>query len=228
MKTILCYGDSNTWGFVAGSINFETMYMERYPRHKRWTGILQDKLGTDYYVIEEGLNGRTTNVDYKDIFGRNGKTFLPTCLYTHSPLDLVVIMLGLNDLKKEFNRETDDISKGMCELIEIINNSKYGHDMQSAPKTLLISSPIPTNETYSEDMFINAIVRAQQFSAAFKDVATRYDCYFLDAAPHVQLSEIDGIHLDENGHRSLGNLLQKEIMSILPNKILDDDQITPP
>jgi lysophospholipase L1-like esterase len=183
MKTILCYGDSNTWGFIPGSINFETMYMERYPRNKRWTGLLQNKLGNDYYVIEEGLNGRTTNVDYESLEGRNGKTFLPTLLYTHSPLDLIVIMLGINDLKKEFNRNCEDISQGMSEIIKIIKNSKYDRDMQSPPQVLLVSSAIPSNENYCEDMFANAIVLARQLARAFKDVAEKYNGYYFDAAP---------------------------------------------
>lgn len=218
MKTILCYGDSNTWGYVAGSGNLETMYMERYPRHKRWTGILQKKLGNDYYVIEEGLNGRTTNVDYHDISGRNGKTFLPVCLYSHAPLDLVVIMLGINDLKKEFNRNVQDIAEGMGELIGIIKTSKYGHDMQSPPEVLLISTPIPSNENYDDDMFANSIARAKQFSSAFKDIATQYNCHFLDAAPDVQLTQLDGIHLDETGHKILAELLHKKIKFIFLNK----------
>lgn len=216
MKNILCYGDSNTWGFVAGSINFETMYMERYPRDKRWAGILQNKLSDKYYVIEEGLNGRTTNVDYEDTPGRNGKTLLPALLYTHSPLDLVVVMLGLNDLKKEFNRNTKDIANGLEELIEIIVTSKYGHDMQSPPKVLLVSPPVPSNENYSEDMFTNAIVRAQQFSSAFKEISIKYDCYFYDAAPHIKLSKIDGIHFDEDGHQIFADHLYNEIKLILP------------
>ena len=215
MKTILCYGDSNTWGFISGSINFETMYMERYPRNKRWTGILQNKLGNDYYVIEEGLNGRTTNVDYDNLEGRNGKTLLLPLLYTHSPLDLVVIMLGINDLKKEFNRTSQDISQGMSELIKIINDSKYGRDMQSPPQILLVSSPVPSKENYSGDMFANAIARARQFSTDFKDIAKCYNCFYFDAAPHIKLSEIDGIHFDENAHQIFANKLYDEIIAIL-------------
>lgn len=211
MKTILCYGDSNTWGFVPGSINFDTLYMERYPRHKRWTGILQNLLGNNYNIIEEGLNGRTTNVDYKELYGRNGKTFLLPCLYTHSPLDLVILMLGLNDLKKEFNRSNQDINQGISELIEIIQQSKYGHDMQSPPKILLVSSPILVNETYSDDMFSGAIVRAQQFAEDFKQIAEKHHCHFLDAAPHIQLSEIDGLHFDEKAHQIFAELLYSEI-----------------
>lgn len=92
-KKILCYGDSNTWGLVAGSINWETYYMERYSFPIRWTGRLQQLLGKSYRVIEEGLNGRTTNADHNELPGRNGKTYLEPCLASHRPLDLVVLFL---------------------------------------------------------------------------------------------------------------------------------------
>ena len=95
MKTILCYGDSNTYGLMPDS-------PDRYPRDVRWTGILQKKLGEDYYVIEEGLSGRTTLWDDPIEEHKNGKKYLLPCLETHKPLDLVVIMLGTNDLDHMF------------------------------------------------------------------------------------------------------------------------------
>ncbi len=114
MKNILCYGDSNTWGYIAGKFDMTTMYMERYPRTIRWTGRLQKLLGDDFYVIEEGLNGRTTNLEGIDPPDRNGKTYLLPCLYTHSPLDLVVLMLGCNDLKNVYGRSCSARITGCC------------------------------------------------------------------------------------------------------------------
>ena len=98
-RNILCYGDSNTWGFVPIIFDYETNYMARYSFDKRWTGILQKELGNNYRIIEEGLNGRTTNIDYPDVKGRSGTSYLNPCLYSHAPLDLVIIQLGVNDLK---------------------------------------------------------------------------------------------------------------------------------
>ncbi len=94
-----------------------------------------------FYVIEEGLNGRTTNVDFPIPPDRNGKNYLAPCLYTHSPLDLVITMLGGNDLKNIFHRTAEDIVTGAAELIQIIQSTKYGHDMQSPPEILLIGYP---------------------------------------------------------------------------------------
>ena len=109
-RNILCYGDSNTWGFVPIIFDYETNYMARYSFDKRWTGILQKELGNNYRIIEEGLNGRTTNIDYPDVKGRSGTSYLNPCLYSHAPLDLVIIQLGVNDLKTIFNRTIEDIA----------------------------------------------------------------------------------------------------------------------
>ena len=86
MKTILCYGDSNTWGYIPGTGN-------RYPRQVRWTGVLQNLLGEKFHVIEEGLNGRTTVMDDPTRIAKNGLPYLRPCLDSHAPIDLVVLML---------------------------------------------------------------------------------------------------------------------------------------
>ncbi len=116
MKTILCYGDSNTWGYALSSLNFETGYCERYPREVRWTGRLQALLGKDYRVIEEGLCGRTTNVDNPRELGgadSNGKTYLGPCLFSHAPIDWVILMLGGNDFKVALNRTPEEARPGL-------------------------------------------------------------------------------------------------------------------
>ncbi|MBQ9959278.1 MAG: acylhydrolase, partial [Oscillospiraceae bacterium] len=95
-KRILCYGDSNTWGYIGG-------VGERFGRDVRWTGRLQTLLGSDYTVIEEGLNSRTTVWDDPVEMHKNGYTYLMPCLQTHRPLDLVIIMLGTNDLERRFH-----------------------------------------------------------------------------------------------------------------------------
>ena len=96
MKTVLCYGDSNTWGYIGGT-------GERFAPEVRWPGVLQAALGGAYRVIEEGLNGRTTVFDDSIEEGRNGETYLRPCLQTHAPIDLVILMLGTNDLKRRFS-----------------------------------------------------------------------------------------------------------------------------
>ena len=220
LKTILCYGDSNTWGFVPGKANFATQYRERYARHIRWTGRLQTLLGDQYYVIEEGLNGRTTNLDSPEPPDRNGKRYLAPCLYSHSPLNLVALMLGGNDLKNIYHRTAVDIADAVEELIGIIQTSKYGADMQSPPQVLLIGYPQLANESagvaYGEpDMFKDGIKRAKECSALLPQLAKKTGCHYFDMAPFVTLSDIDGIHLDEVGHRIFAEKIAPEIQLIL-------------
>lgn len=107
MKTILCYGDSNTYGAIP--IDFDLLDKHfiashyRLSKEKRWSSILQAELGSTYHVIEEGLNGRTTVWDDPtEGKHKNGLTYLIPCLETHAPIDLVILMLGTNDLKPKF------------------------------------------------------------------------------------------------------------------------------
>ena len=149
-KSILCFGDSNTWGFVPGAFNPKTFYMERYPRDIRWPGVMEKALGINYHVIEEGLNGRTTNVEYPDIEGRSGISYILPCLYSHSPLDIVIIQLGINDLKIIFDREIETITNGISEIIDMIQATTFGPDMQSAPQILILSPPALAHEGYKD------------------------------------------------------------------------------
>ena len=148
IKNILCFGDSNTWGFVPGAFDPETLYMKRYSILKRWSGLLRDMLGADYYIVEEGLNGRTTNVEYPDFPGRSGTSYILPCLYSHSPLDLVVLNIGINDIKVIFDRSIMDISEMMAEIIDLIKSTSYGPDMQGPPQILLLSPSALTHEGY--------------------------------------------------------------------------------
>ena len=116
MKSILCYGDSNTYGLMPDS-------PDRYPRDVRWTGILQKKLGEDYYVIEEGLSGRTTLWDDPIEEHKNGKKYLLPCLDSHKPVDLVILMLGTNDLKTRFSLTPFDIGASVENLVKVLLKS---------------------------------------------------------------------------------------------------------
>src|SRR5688572_5469747 len=115
--SVLCFGDSNTWGFVPGT-------GARYGLEVRWPGVLREQLGPDYWVIEEGLNGRTTVWDDPAVSGRNGQIYLPPCLQTHRPLDAVILFLGLNDLKIKFGATPENIAAGAGTLLRIIRQSE--------------------------------------------------------------------------------------------------------
>ena len=219
-KYILCYGDSNTWGWDAERYDPKTDFKARFNRDNRWTGRLQKLLGDDFYVIEEGLNGRTTNLDSPDPPDRNGKNYLPSCLYSHAPLNLVILMLGGNDLKSIFHRSAKDAADGLAELINIIQSSKYGADMQSPPSILIIGYPVITNDTLwdfkeEENLLKGASEKSKQFDFYFSALAHQYNCHYFNAAPYIHLSKIDGVHFDAEDHAVFAELMAKEVRKII-------------
>lgn len=218
-KTILCYGDSNTWGYVP-NINPASKYMLRYSRNERWPGVLQKLLGEDYYIVEEGLNGRTTNLDYHIPPNRNGKTYLSPCLYSQAPIDLVILGLGANDFKVYFNRKPEDIRNGLAELVEIIQESSYGPGMLKAPQILIITAPIPLPiaETFIDEngikVFEGAIKKSESLIHLYSELAKAKNCYFLDISKEVIPSELDGGHFDADAHKKLGEMILAKIKII--------------
>ncbi len=190
MKTILCYGDSNTWGY-------NPITEARYPLEQRWVTLLERDLGPDYLVIPEGLNGRTT-VWPDPVTGKykSGKRTLIPILESHHPLDLVVLLLGTNDLKHRFGLSAWDIASSVQTLVEMIQGSTFGPDGRG-PQVLLIAPP-PTcvPGTRFGEMFAGADEKSQHLAHYFKQVADEFRCGFLDAGQHVVSSKVDGIHLD--------------------------------
>lgn len=208
-KTILCYGDSNTWGQTPDKTG------NRYPADVRWTGVLQARLGDNFYVIEEGLSSRTTDLDYAKKPGRNGRTYLEPCLDSHMPLDAVVLMLGTNDFKIEFDRSAAEIAQAVRGLVELIQakTAKYA----GTPARVVLVSPILVDggaprlaEWYGQHYDQSAVVKSQQLAALLQAVAQSLDCTFVDAAL-VSRAGDDGIHFDVPSHRALGESLAQTV-----------------
>jgi lysophospholipase L1-like esterase len=208
VKTVLCYGDSNTWGYIPGTGG-------RYSAFQRWTGVLRESLGEGYTVIEEGLNGRTTVWDDPIELHKNGASYLPPCLATHKPIDLVILMLGTNDLKKRFSLSPYDIAAGADRLIQIIRTSGCGVDGAS-PRVLLLCPPYvgPLSSPFDE-MFEGAGAKSRQLKLHFTDVARQNQCEFFDTAELVTASAVDGIHLEVQAHKMLGEALAKRVSAII-------------
>ena len=211
MKHILCFGDSNTWGYSPQDGS-------RFPPNVRWTGTLQKTLGADYNIIEEGLNGRTTfiNEEGEDARSfRSGSDVFSMILESHRPLDLVTIMLGTNDLKLEFNLSVEEIAQGVKELCEIVLSSEYLID--NPPKLLLIS-PIHIGSTIQpdqEEFFEQAREKSYQFAEHYQRVAEELGIHFLDAAKIVSPSEGEGVHWDADQHIKFGKVLAQKATEIL-------------
>ena len=181
-KTILCYGDSNTFGFAVVE-----RPDGRYPYEERWTGVLAAALGDGWRVIEEGLGGRTT-VHNDPVEGefRNGKTYLLPCLLSHQPIDVVAIMLGTNDLKARFNLSAWDIAEGLGALVGIIRMAAVGR-RGSTPAILIIAPPPIWPETpLHGDMFVGGYEKSLQLAKHCTAVAEKLGVQFLDAGAAVK------------------------------------------
>ena len=210
MKTILCYGDSNTWGYDARSAT-------RLPPDVRWPGVLRNALGPDYWVIEEGLNGRTTVWD--DPIGgewKNGLRLLQPLLESHAPLDLVVMLLGTNDLKQRFSVPASDIAKGLERLIKVIQTSDSG-PAGRAPQLLVIAPPPVTTMNEYAEMFAGSLEKSLKLGFFYRQTAEMYNTPFLDAGRIIQSWDVDGIHLSPEMHQILGlrvaEIIQQEDLS---------------
>jgi lysophospholipase L1-like esterase len=196
MKEILCFGDSNTWGW-------DPHTKERYDSTARWPGIFQKELGIEYHVIEEGLNGRTTAWEDPIELYKRGTDHLPPLLETHRPLDLVIIMLGTNDLKMRFSVSAYDIAHGIGTLIQIVNNSGSGRD-EEPPKILILSPPPLGKLTEYEEMFTDGMEKSKRFAKRYKEIADEYSCEFFDTSTVIKTSDLDGVHLEKEAHAALG------------------------
>ncbi len=210
MKTILCFGDSLTWAYEA-----ETG--KRHAFDKRWPNALGASLGDGYRIIAEGLNGRTTIHDDNSVDEmRNGAKALPMLLSSHQPLDLVIIMLGTNDLKHPWWSRASDARRGMQRLVEITQRFPYGVGMRE-PKLLIMAPPavIHTDNADFDAMFSHGIRESQKFSAEYKALAKTFDIAFFDAGSVAVADPRDGIHLDSDNTQLLGQALVPTVRDLL-------------
>ena len=206
MKSILCFGDSNTYGESPEGFG-------RYERHERWTGILQKALGDDYLVIEEGLNGRTSVWDDPVEGDKSGKRHLPMCLETHAPLDLVVLMLGSNDFKRRFSVTPRDIAWSIETLVTIIQKADNGR--RAEPPQILVVAPILLREeTFLGEIFGDRRADSMRLGALIEDVAKRKGCAFMNAADYAEPSALDGLHMDRENHKKFAAALEAKIREI--------------
>ena len=214
MKTILCYGDSNTWG--AKPLQSLEL-VERFGRDERWTSVLQRELGEDYEVIAEGCNGRTTVWDDPIEGHKNGKTYLFPILDSHSPLDLVIIMLGTNDLKARFSVMPSDIASSAGVLVDIVQRHPVQVTGAPQPQVLLIAPPPLHTELpdFFVEMLAGGYEKSLRFSECYRNVAQQRQCAFLDAATIIKSRKKDGIHFDQPDHLLLGTAVAKIVNQML-------------
>lgn len=210
MKTVLCYGDSNTYGYNPSN-------GLRYPEDIRWTGRLQTLLGGDYRVIEEGCNGRTTTLDDPLEGWKNGLDYLRPCLNSHKPVDIVILMLGTNDLKETFHASAEEIAGGAATLAETIQN--FTKEKQGFTPQIILVAPPEIGEGICASPFAgifgkSAIVRSKEFPKLYEKAAKEHGCEFLNAAAHIRPSAKDSLHLSPEAHRRLAEELCKKVKAL--------------
>lgn len=212
MKTVLCYGDSNTYGY-----NPNEGQRSRYPRELRWTTILSDLLGPSFEVVPEGLNGRTTAYDRPGFPWKNGLQPLPAIMGSHKPLDYIVFMLGTNDCNVEMGLSSEEIAEGMEQII--LTTQEMGIIQQeSIPKIVLVApAPILSNyqlSPFADQLDDNSVIKSNEIDELYKDLADKYDCLFISCLDNnVEVSSLDSEHLTVNGHHKLAELVYNSIIS---------------
>jgi lysophospholipase L1-like esterase len=199
MSVIVAYGDSNTWGYdpAAGA---------RFPADVRWTGVMRQALGAGFTVIEEGLNGRTTVRDDPIEPHRSGLAYLPACLMSHAPLDLLIISLGCNDLKRRFSLPASEIALSAERLVLTAKSFPVGPG-GAAPDIILTAPPPVVELTAFAEMFEGAREKSLELGARYRAVAELHGVGFVDAGAHIHCSPLDGIHFEADQHARLGRVM---------------------
>ena len=207
MVNILCYGDSNTYGFDPDTKG-------RFDKEIRWTGVLQNLLGKDYNVIGEGLNGRTTVFDDPVDDWKNGLNYVRGIVCTHRPVDVFVIMLGTNDLKTCFGADVDSIRAGLEAVVDSALETlekKQGF----RPKCLIVSPAPLTNVSegdFAGSFDEESVNKSRMLAAAFETLSRDKGVYFLDCGEATMPSATDGVHLDSKGHKLLGTAIGYKLL----------------
>jgi lysophospholipase L1-like esterase len=206
MKRILCFGDSNTWGYRPDG-------QGRFDVPKTWPGVMASALEGQAVVDIDGLCGRTTTIpDPVEGEHLNGATYLLPCLLAHSPLDLVIIKLGCNDQKQRFNMKGIDIAQSISRLVKIVQNS--GVNGGKSPEILVIQ-PAPIKLRSFAETFDGAPERAVGMTEAFKRETEALGVHLLNEGEYVESSEVDGIHLELDAHALLGEIVTERVKQIL-------------
>ncbi len=201
-KRILCFGDSITWGY-------DPVNDIRYSYEDTWPGVMETILGSNYRVITEALTGRTTCWDVPFAPYRSGKEYLPMLLESHSPLDLVIVMLGINDLMDVVGKSAEESSWGLISLVREILSPVFG----GKPPGLLIISPPVLGELsdFNQIGFKDKIAESIKLPGLQKAVAHEAKAGYLDSNDFMNVSKADGVHPDSAGLRKLGEAIAKKV-----------------
>ncbi len=207
-KRIVCYGDSNTWGYNAETDG-------RFDDDVRWTGILSNELGNQYTVVEEGLNGRTTVFEDPLNEGLSGMKHLFPILMSQSPIDLLIIMLGTNDTKERFSATPKNIADGIDRLIK---KAKSSNVWRGEPRILVIAPIIIDEKCYTSNvaggMGAKCVEKSRELPTLMMQCAKLNNCEFMDCNDYTKVNEIDYMHLDSESHTVFGKAVAYKVKTI--------------
>jgi lysophospholipase L1-like esterase len=211
VRHILVYGDSLTWGIIPDTRN-------RLPFEQRWPGVMESALNRGahaYRVVEDCLNGRRTVWDDPFKSGRNGSAGLAQSIEKHSPLALVLIMLGTNDFQSTHQHHVALSAQGIAALVAIIRQAPIEPGMPVPPVLVVAPPPMGTPAGAIAAKFHGARERSEGLAAAYAGVCQSAGCHFFDAGSVTPASCVDGVHLDACQHAILGSALADAVMRIL-------------
>jgi lysophospholipase L1-like esterase len=212
-RQILCFGDSLTWGSVPVE-SAEPGW--RYSFEQRWAGVMQEALGVGYRVVEDAVVTRTTNAEDPVHFGANGSRHLPASLASNGPLDMVIFLLGTNDLKAHFNRTPIDITRGLSGLVSQVHRDP-AMATGGTPKVLIVAPPAlsAVRNPWLASMFDGAHEKSQQLADLFALMASFEGVEFMDAGRVISRDGCDGIHLTASSNLELGLALASRVQALL-------------
>lgn len=210
MQQLLVYSDSASWGIIPQA-------RRRLPFHARWPGVMEIALtraGRSVRVIEDCLNGRRTVWEDPYKPGRNGLAELPQRIEIHSPLSLVMLMLGNNDLQSMHPLNSWHAAQGIATLIDAIRRAPIEPGMPVPPILVIAPPPIGTPRGPIAPKFTGASEKCAGLAAAYREIARTLGCHYFDAAGAASASTVDGIHFDEDQHRALGLALAGTVAAL--------------
>lgn len=206
-EKILCFGDSNTWGYAPED-------GRRYNDQERWPALMAEYLPHTVCVIEQGQPGRTTRFDYPSAGLASGTAALTESLQACRP-DLVVLMLGTNDLATRFDQSAEQIADNVAEMARQILES----DPEKPPQVMLVAPPEINEIGHFGDLFQGGAEKSRQFSQYFAAQAEALGIHFFDAAQVVPPGKVDGIHWEAPQHSAFARALANAIRT---NKLVTD------
>ena len=208
-KEILCFGDSNTWGYTPGT-------GLRYAPDVRWPGVMAQALGEAYHVLEDGLSGRTTGFDFPWNECRNGQAALPYALLSQKPLDLLIVALGINDLTVVDSTFSTNSAAGLIRRTRMLQAvPDLGTPVFPNGEKILIAAPAPVHPDYDRMFGIPYYEDSCRLAEKYRIMAEENGVYYLNVGDYASASPVDCVHFSAESHRALGLAMAEKVKDIL-------------